>query len=141
MQISFPYILTSLIALASIIAPVIVTLLNNKYSFRMKEKEAETQIYQEQKIQINKLFQNYLSALGKATINPTSENIKYYCEIYFTTLIHVPLEHIHGYSEIYDFVTNVNIPAHYSEKDRVLSIKNCLEQSVLPIIKETTEKS
>lgn len=141
MQITFPYILTSLIALSSIIAPVIVTIINNKYPLRLKEKEEVIQHTREQKTQVNKLFQNYLSALGKATANPTSENIKTYCELYFTTLIHVPIEKIYIYSEIYNFVTVVNKSEGNTEKNRALSIKNCLEQSVLPIIREIIEKS
>ncbi|EHF3593801.1 hypothetical protein RUA07_000006 [Listeria innocua] len=141
MQITFPYILTSLIALSSIISPVIVTVMNNKHSLKLKEKEEMIQHTREQKTQVDRLFQSYLSAVGKATANPTSENIKTYCEIYFTTLIHVPADKIYIYSEIYDYITSVNNTEDNIENNRALSIKNCLEQSVLPIIREIIEKS
>lgn len=135
MQINFPYLLTSLIALASIIAPIITAFINNKHLLKMKEREAQLEHSKELETNIVQLFQRYLSSIGQAVDNPTPENLSTYRELYFSTLIYVPKDKVSNYGEVYDYVTGTKDWMFGDDTGRKDAIKNCLEDAVLPIIR------
>lgn len=92
---------TVIIAIAAIISPILVALINNHHQAKMKELEfahyeqlkkleLDATRNKENKDYLHSIFENYLQSTSRCIANPTGENRKIYGENYSISFVYFP---------------------------------------------------
>ncbi len=93
--------ITIVIALAAIISPILVALINNAHHSKMErlslahqEKMKEMDLQAKRKDEslkyLRSIFENYLQSTSRCIANPTHDNLKLYGEHYSISFIYFP---------------------------------------------------
>ena len=82
--------ITGIIAIAAIISPVFVSLINNYHQMNLKKIEVEQKQYEENQKMIKQIYLNYLKFAGKCLASCHYDSSSEYGEWYFQLLIYVP---------------------------------------------------
>lgn len=94
---------TIVIALAAIISPILVAIINNfhhakmealahSHQEKMKELDLQAKRESENLKYLHSIFENYLQSISRCIANPTPENIELYGEHYSISFIYFPSE-------------------------------------------------
>lgn len=94
---------TIVIALAAIISPILVAVINNvhhskmeslshSHQEKMKELDLQAKRESENLKYLHSIFENYLQSTSRCIASPTSENIELYGEHYSISFIYFPPE-------------------------------------------------
>ena len=81
-----------IIALCSIISPIITTIINNKHQTIHKKIELSEQRYQNTIIYKRNIFENYLKYAGSCITNPNRTTLSEYGERYLLALMYAPTD-------------------------------------------------
>lgn len=85
-------ILPSITAICAIIAPVLVTIINNHHQYKLKEMDLKQKTYEQTIIHKRQLFENFLSAFNQVCHLKTEEAISKYSSSYSLVYIYLPKE-------------------------------------------------
>lgn len=87
--------------------PIITSIINNHYQFKIRKLEADQQLYERTVLYKRKIFENYLKASGKCLSYADQDALKEYGEYYLITLMYAPNdirnEMIHLHSLMTDY--------------------------------------
>lgn len=92
-KIDLTITISVIVALASIISPIITTALNNRHQYKIKKLELEQLEYERTTLYKRKIFENYLKGLSMVSQCKNPDAISIYAEYYPLAFMYLP-EHI-----------------------------------------------
>ena len=96
--------ITGIIAVAAIISPILVALINNHHQLKLKNAETDRIAYEENEKAIKQVYINYIKYTGRCLACALPENEEAYNEYYFQLLMYVPEEIANSMKKINDLI-------------------------------------
>lgn len=100
-QIDMTITISVIVALAAIVSPVLTTIINNRYQFKLKKLELKQKEYEQTTGYKRNIFENYLKALSQVSHYHSEENINAYSEYY-------PLAYMYSSEKVQQKMSTVN---------------------------------
>lgn len=83
---------TMIIAVCSVLSPLITVILNNRHQLKMRKLELEEKTKNELEYYHRKIYENYLSSAFKVVHAPTDDNLSSYAESLGLAFVYFPKE-------------------------------------------------
>lgn len=120
---------TIIIALAAIISPIFVALINNAHQSKLKKLELEhserlkaQELYAQREERnlhyLYSIYENYLQGTSRCIANPSQDNLKLYGENYSIAFVYFPPE----YHELLKNINSLVQNRHWKEANEQLEI-------------------
>lgn len=83
-------LMPSITAIAAILAPIFVAVINNRHQYRLKKMELEQKFYEQSVLHKREIFEKFLSTFNKACQLQTEDSISEYSSCYSLVYIYLP---------------------------------------------------
>ena len=85
-----------IIAICAIISPVLTTIINNRYQYKIHKLEAQQQKYENSTVYLQRIFEKYLETAGRCISHPQTVFYYEYSQQYFVALLYAskPMQEI-----------------------------------------------
>jgi hypothetical protein len=89
-KLDLSFTITAIVALISLISPIITTLLNNRHQLKIRKLELAQKHNENTVLYMRNIFENYVSALSKVSSYATVESITEYGKYYSLAYMYLP---------------------------------------------------
>jgi hypothetical protein len=89
-KLELSFTITAIVALMSLLSPIITTLLNNRHQLKIRKLELDQKQSENTVLYMRNIFENYVSALGKLPAYPTNEALAEYGKYYSLAYMYLP---------------------------------------------------
>ena len=87
---TYPYVITNILALAAIVAPVIVAVINNRQQTRLRKMEIGLEREKESLTYLRNIYEDFIKSAGAQLHNPSDETKRKYLEAYSLAFAYFP---------------------------------------------------
>lgn len=89
-KLELSFTITAIVALISLISPIVTTLLNNRHQLKIRKLELAQKQSENTVLYMRNIFENYVSALGKLPAHATNEALEEYGKYYPLAYMYLP---------------------------------------------------
>ncbi len=100
--------ITVVIAICSIVSPVLTAIITNHYQYKIKRLEAKLANEQSTAFYKRGIYEDYLKYAGGCSVNLTESSLRNYGEIYPLAMIYFPSELIPQITQIHELIISKN---------------------------------
>ncbi|MGF1998260.1 hypothetical protein ACQUFO_10310 [Enterococcus casseliflavus] len=108
MQLDSTVTFALIVAVISLISPMITTYLSNKHDLKVNEIKFKQKKYEQNDLYVKRMFDNFVQSFGEVMEYPQANNQKRFGKYYFSCLNYVPKKDYETFVEFYDIYKSLN---------------------------------